>query len=152
MRRIQIGDVFELNTPKGKAYLQYVSQHKGMGELIRILPGLFESQPETMNSLVEKEEMFFIHFPLKAALKQSIVTFIDKYEVPNAVQIPTRFRDKHVVKGNFICWHIVDYATWNRKSVDNLSTDEIHLSPWGIWNDTFLIERLVEGWTLEQWI
>ena len=26
------------------------------------------------------------------------------------------------------------------------------LSPWGIWNDTLLIERMMEGWTPEKWI
>jgi hypothetical protein len=41
MARIKIGDVFEISTPKGKAYLQYVHKNETIGELLRILEGLF---------------------------------------------------------------------------------------------------------------
>lgn len=48
MARIKIGDVFKINTPNGEAYLQYVYEDKTLGELVRILPGVYEKSPKTL--------------------------------------------------------------------------------------------------------
>lgn len=42
MKKIKIGDVFKIYTPKGMAYFQYVFQNQYDGELIRTLPGLYD--------------------------------------------------------------------------------------------------------------
>lgn len=57
-----------------------------------------------------------------------------------------------MIKGEFICWHIIDYETWKRERVEVLTHEQKQLSPWGTWNETKLIEKLVEGWTLDEWI
>ncbi|CAM5222323.1 hypothetical protein UACE39S_03406 [Ureibacillus acetophenoni] len=57
-----------------------------------------------------------------------------------------------MIKGEFICWHIIDYETWKRERVEVLNHEQKQLSPWGTWNETKLIEKLVEGWTLDEWI
>ncbi|GGA49178.1 hypothetical protein [Psychrobacillus lasiicapitis] len=57
-----------------------------------------------------------------------------------------------MVNGVLICWHIIDYDTWSRENVERLSKEQKQLSPWGIWNDTLLKQRLAEGWTLDKWI
>ena len=57
-----------------------------------------------------------------------------------------------MIKGEFICWHIIDYETWKRERVEVLTHEQKQLSPWGAWNETKLIEKLVEGWTLDEWI
>jgi hypothetical protein len=53
--------------------------------------------------------------------------------------------------GKLISWHIIDYNTWNRKSVIKLNEIQIRLSPFEIWNDTLLVERLEDDWDLEKW-
>jgi hypothetical protein len=60
-------------------------------------------------------------------------------------------RIEHMVRGEFLGWHIVNTATWHNTLVKNLSSEEKKLSPWGIWNDTLLIERLTNDWSLENW-
>ncbi|MCS7123146.1 MAG: hypothetical protein RMJ17_01025, partial [Candidatus Aenigmarchaeota archaeon] len=40
-KRPKIGDVFEIKTPKGFAYVQYSIRHPDFGEIIRVLPGLY---------------------------------------------------------------------------------------------------------------
>jgi len=35
-------------------------------------------------------------------------------------------------------WHIVDTLTLKRQFVTDLYEEQKQLSPWGIWNDTFL--------------
>ncbi len=60
-------------------------------------------------------------------------------------------RTEHNVKGEFLGWHIIDTHTWQRQLVKNLTPEHKQLSPWGIWNDTLLIENLVNDWDLEKW-
>ena len=152
MKRTKIGDVFEIDTPKGKGYFQYVYSDKKMGELIRILPGLYSHTPEEMSSITAEKEMYFVHFPLNAAYKQGIVRLVGNFALPEELEIPRKMRDDFVDRnGNRICWHIVDYETWKRESVKELTDEQKRLSQWGIWNDTLLIQRMAEGWTPQQW-
>lgn len=153
MKRIKIGDVFRIKTDNGIAYFQYVFNNKTIGELIRILPGLYEEQLNNLSDLVEEKELFFIHFPLKAAYKQEIVNFVDNFDLPKSLKLPRYMRSKKVDnESKLISWQIIDYNTWKRESVNKLSPEQIKLSPWGTWNDTLLIERLSEGWTLDKWL
>ncbi len=64
---------------------------------------------------------------------------------------PKFMRTKHLVRGVFLGWYIVNTDTLHHQLVQDLSPEEKMLSPWGIWNDTLLIQRLVENWELEQW-
>jgi hypothetical protein len=45
----------------------------------------------------------------------------------------------------------VDVETLQKEVVYNLNDLQKNYSPWGVWNDTILIERLTSGWTLENW-
>ncbi|MCQ6268743.1 hypothetical protein M1K46_24525 [Fictibacillus sp. WQ 8-8] len=152
MARIKIGDVFEIETLNGIGLFQYVHKDKTMGHLIRILPILYEEGYGIDDKLVEKKELYLIHFPLEAALRQKIVTKIGNYSIPHDFMLPQSFRIQHKVDGELICWHIVNYETWKREKFVKLSDEQKLLSPWGTWNDTLLKERLADGWTLANWI
>lgn len=152
MKGIKIGDVFEIETPKGNGYFQYVYSNKEIAELIRVLPGLYTKLPD-LASLVTGKTNFFVHFPLKAAIRQGIVKPVGNYDLPKGLKLPERMRTDFVDRdGRRKHWHIVDYETWQRKTVETLSPEHVQLSPWGVWNDTLLVERLAEGWTLEKWV
>jgi hypothetical protein len=147
--RLKIGDVFEIETSNGIAFFQYVHKNDDLGSLIRILPGLYKVyKKDLLNELVEQKELFLIHFPLGGALKQKIVTKIGNYPIPHNFVLPQKFRESFV---KFSCWHIIDYETWNREKVEKLTDEQKQLSPWGIWNDTLLKDRIAEGWTLDNW-
>ncbi|BDA78463.1 hypothetical protein LPTSP3_g13930 [Leptospira kobayashii] len=49
MAKIKIGDIFEINTSKGNAYLHYIYQDKSVGDLIRVLPGLYSDRPSNLS-------------------------------------------------------------------------------------------------------
>jgi hypothetical protein len=153
MKRIKLGDVFEIEITQGKAYFQYVFNNEMIGELIRVLPGIFETQFNDLPQLVNGETEYFIHFPVKAACKQKIIKFVGNYDLPNSLSIPNYFRDdKRDRDGNLIGWQIVNYETWKRETVYQLTEEQKKLSPWGTWNDTFLIDRISEKWTLDKWV
>lgn len=152
MRRIKIGDVFEIKTSKGKGYIQYVFANKTVGELIRVFPKQYSVDFDEVSNVVSSCDYYFVHFPLKAALKKEIVKFVENYPVPSEVKLPEQMRSRKVDKdGNFVSWQIVDYSTWQRTNVEKLSSSDKKLSPWGTWNDTLLVERIEEGWTPEKW-
>ena len=50
--RPQIGDLIEIETPRGYAYAQYVYKQREqppMGSLIRVLPGFYRERPDDWN-------------------------------------------------------------------------------------------------------
>lgn len=151
MAKIKVGDVFEISTSKGKAYLHYIHKDDSTGELIRVLQGLYAETPSNLDDLVATEERYIVSFPLSAATKREIVKPVGYYPALKFSK-PQMMRTKHNMRGEFLGWHLVDTATWQRQLVGSLSPKQMKLSPWGIWNDTLLIERLVNDWSLEEWI
>ncbi len=153
MRKAQIGDLFGIETPKGIGFFQYVYLNpKDDIELIRVLPGLYAEEPQNMENLVSQKEVYFIQFPVRAAYRRKIIHLFGRYEIPSGIEVPPKqMRTTHFIRREFICWHIVDFETAQRVSVKELSDEQKKLSPWGIWNDTLLIEKMVEGWTPEKW-
>lgn len=150
MKRIKIGDLFEIKTKNGKAFLQYMYKDAKLGELVRILPGIFKEIPNNLDQVINQEELFYIYFPLNAAYKKNIVQLIDNFKIID-FRKPKFMREKYIVKEEFKGWHIINTETWERELVKKLNPDQKKLSPWGIWNDILLIERLDENWTLENW-
>lgn len=153
MAKLEIGCVFSIETQNGKAYFQYVLKNEILGELIRVLPGRFHNDIEDLQGLVNEHEIFMVHFPLKAAARRKLVCFVGHFKLPNNFKCPKFMRSKQTNRvGELIKWQIIDYETWEREDVLELSDEQKKLSPWGTWNDTLLIDRLNKGWTPEKWI
>jgi len=151
MARIKIGDIFEINTPKGKAYLHYIYKDRTTGDLVRVLPGLYSDRPANFDKLAGSKERFMVFFPLSAAYNRKIVEPVGYYSADSFGK-PKYMRTEHIVRGEFLGWHIIDTETWQRQLEKKLSPEQKKLSPWGIWNDTLLIENLIGDWSLEKWI
>lgn len=110
MSKINIGDIFEIITPKGKAYLHYVLKDDVTGEFVRVLQGLFSERPANFHLLAAAEERYVISFPIAAAFEQKIVERVGDYPSSNFSK-PRLMRTEHVVKGEFLGWHLVDTET-----------------------------------------
>lgn len=148
--RVNIGDIFEIVTPKGRAYLHCILLESINYELVRVLPGLYKERPVDLVSIAQQEEQFLLFFPVKAAYRLKIIEKVG-YMSADDFGLPKYMREINVIREKFLGWHIVDTETMKRKAVKNLSDEQIRLSPWSIWNDTLLCERLAEGWSLENW-
>jgi hypothetical protein len=44
-KKIKIGDIAEIKTAAGLAYVQYTHDSEDMGQIVRVLPGLYASRP-----------------------------------------------------------------------------------------------------------
>jgi hypothetical protein len=152
MGKTQIGDIFEIQTPAGKAYLHYIKKDPKAGrELVRILPGLYSERPSDFQQLASLEEQYLLFFPVSAAKRKRIIEWVGFYPADN-IDMPKFMRDEFNVKGESLGWHIVDTQTWHRELVKDLTPEQRKLSDWASWNDTLLIKRLLEGWSLEKWV
>jgi len=150
-KKIEVGDIFLLEAEGMYIYFQCVKEApKGASELIRIYK-YEENMNERINEIVQNKEEFFIEFPLIHALRKKIISYVGHIALPQDYIAPKYFRSKHIVRGEFICWHIVDSITYKRESVQELSEEQVKLSPWGFWPDTLIVERLKNGWKLEDW-
>jgi hypothetical protein len=153
MKKIVIGDIFEITTPKGKAYLYFIYRHenpKTGRELARVLPGLHTERPESFDRLAGSKEQFMVFFPVSAASKKKIIEKVGHYPAHRFPK-PKYTRSEHSVREEFLGWHIIDTDTWKMKLVKELTAEQKLLSDWATWNDTLLIERLIEGWSLKKW-
>ena len=151
MAKIELGDIFEINTAKGKAYFQCVKIDKLNCDTIKVFNQLYDERPSSITSLLHVPDYYFIGFALGAALKRKLVEKIGNIPLPTNFESPKYMRSKHVVRGQFLGWHIVDTKTLKRQFVERLSSEQKQLSQWGTWNDTLLKERLESGWNLENW-
>ncbi len=149
MAKIEIGDVFELNTKKGKAYFQCVNKDKLRCDTIKVFNKIY-TERQIINKAVEIEDYYFIGFALSAALNKNLVEKVGNISLGN-FELPKYMRSKLVIGGKFLGWHIIDVKTLKRQLVETLSSEQKKLSPWGIWNDTLLKERLEKGWNLDNW-
>jgi len=150
MSEIRIGDIVEIETPKGNAFLHCILLESINCELVRVLTGLYQERPTDLESIARQEEQFMIFFPLKAAVRLKIVEKVGHVSAAG-FSLPKYMREIHIVRGAFLGWHIIDTETTKRQLVENLTSEQRKLSSWSIWNDTLLRDRLAAGWSLENW-
>ncbi|MDD2533285.1 MAG: hypothetical protein PHC86_01125 [Eubacteriales bacterium] len=152
MKKIKVGDIFGISTNRGHAVFQYVANTKDNCDLIRILPGFFQSLSFDFQEIVRNQEMYFIHFPLQAALNKKLVTYIGYYELPQGFVVPKHFRVQTINPRNGeSTWYIREENKNGMQYIDVLSDEIIALSDWCVWNDTLLRERIEENWSLQNW-
>ena len=148
--KLQVGEVFAIQTKIGFGFLQYVDTGNLGIEIVRVLEPIKDTNE--INQLeVELPERFTIQFVVKAALRKKILIKTGIFKIPEFYKIPVKARTEHFIRGEFIAWHIVNQQTLKIESKKALSEDDLLISPHGIPNDTLLIERLENNWRLEQW-
>jgi hypothetical protein len=145
----RLGDVIEFDTANGRAYLQYTHEepHPGHGSLLRVLPGFFLKRPESFDSLVAEEELYFVFFPVKLAVREGLVT-IAAYDQT----IPERVRPFPLMRwagltdraGRPQFWVLYDGV--ERARVERLSEGQQRLSIVEIPSYPDVLERLESGW------
>src|ERR1700729_3039645 len=80
-----IGDIIEIPTKKGLAYVQFSHYHEPpphMGAIIRVLPGFFQERPEEFQTLVEQKELYYTLFPLRIYVNRKVFSVVGHADVP----------------------------------------------------------------------
>lgn len=152
--KVKIGDVFSLKLTDGIGLIQCVKETgEAESEKIRVLPGIFSVVNETtIRDAILSKELFFIELPLKYALRKKLIERVGNYQIPDGSECPKYFREEHIIRTDFLGWHIVDTETWHRRLVKELSPEEQMLSPWGMISIPDIVERIESNWTPLEWV
>lgn len=157
--KFQPGDVFEIKTPVGLGFFQYTHQCAGMGELVRVLPGLYKSRPEHLSGLVHQQELYYVHVTLEAACQECIVCKVGHEKLPkSATSFPImRKPGMPNAEGTVPVWFIGNGAKMSTlddmrqlKKVAVLTADQRRLSIKVLWPPNVMVERIAWGWTPER--
>ena len=68
-QKIEIGDIFEVPTAIGNAYIQYMAE-VDQTTLIRLLPGVYH-EPVDLEKLVQQKERYICFVPLGIAYEEN---------------------------------------------------------------------------------
>ena len=145
----KIGDIVEIKTSSGLAYVQYTANHTMppvFGQLVRVLPGLHNTRPSDFSALAQKKENYFVFTPLGLACRRKQGTIVGNEPVPDWAQgIPLmRMANRFDENGKGHDWYLWDgIETWPATGTPQ---DLNNLSIAAIWGHDVLIERLAEGW------
>jgi len=149
MKKLKIGDVIEISTAKGLAYAYYTHKNAMYGYMLRVFRRFYEVRPKEFGELMNSEPTFICFFPLAAAVKEKIVEVVGNVPLSPAAQKFPLFRCGLPAPGEK---KVSDWWLWDGEKswrVGEITEEQRKLPIRGIWNDTFLIERLESDWTPE---
>lgn len=147
---IEPGEVFTIKTNIGYGFLQFIQMSNLGIEIIRVLEPIKQKNQITQEE-VNILERYSVQFVVKTALRRKLIERAGKFQIPNQYHVPIKGRTEHIIRGEFIGWHIVDQQTLKRELKTKLTNQDILLSPHGHPNDTLLREWLESNWRLENW-
>ena len=107
-RKPHIGDIYELRTNSGFAYVQYTHEAEDGTQLIRVLPGVYSSRPVDIAMLSQQGELYFTFTALIHALRKKELNLVSNQPVPQwAKPFPTMRKVAGRARGGKILgWHI----------------------------------------------
>lgn len=141
--KIRTGDVFELATPCGYAYLQYSHEHPEYSSLIRVLDGLHPKRPDDLAEFVAAPERFVVFFHIKSALSDGFVERIGQYPLPQAARDFPQMRMSLFGTG----WLILANAVDEVARVRDLNPEQRLTPTVEIWPQPILRSRVASTWS-----
>jgi len=145
-KRVRLGDLLEVVTPRGLAYVQYAGKHPEYGYAIRVLPGFFQTRPQDWTTLASQQG-YFTFYPVSAAVSQGLIAIAAHHPIPLGRELPSTFRRRGAIApdGRVMTWLI--FGNGGPETLrTTLSPEEKRLSIASIWNHAFLVDRLIEEW------
>jgi hypothetical protein len=155
----RIGDIYELKTHSGLAYVQYTHEAEDGTQLIRVLPGVHSSRPCDMAMLSKQKELYFTFSILIHALRKKELSLVSNQPVPEwAKPFPImRKVAGRASGGKILGWHIGHglrlYTVQEMQQalhVRELTSEQKQLSIAAIWPVSTLAIEIEQGWTPER--
>lgn len=158
-KKPKIGDICEIKTPAGLAYVQYTHDGGDMGQLVRVLPGLFSTRPTDFAELSQQKELYFAFYTLSYALRDHQAEVVSHQTVPGWAQpYPLmRWCGARDPSGKAIAWKIFSASSpltveehQRTTLIHNLTPEQQKLSIHQLWPQPVMVKELARGWTPER--
>jgi hypothetical protein len=89
MKKVRFGDVFELETSRGRVYYQYTHEHP-FGSVVRVLPGFYQERPPDLARIIAGRDMLLLLSPVGIDLRNHRIALVENFPIPaHAAQMPT---------------------------------------------------------------
>lgn len=145
-RKTRVGDVLEIATPNGLAYVQYVGKHSEYGDVVHIVSKCHQQRPANLSPIINAPG-YLAFYPARLAVNSGLANIVETHDLPSGVELPMQLRRAGArLPDRTIATWIVEHngqETVHRE----LSDDQKGLPIAAIWNHELLIQRIVEGWT-----
>ncbi len=145
------GSVFQMQTDKGFGYFRCVKIDKRLGDWIQVFGKVFDNEVKDINELETVSNVFFVRFSVSIAYKKELIKKIGDFYTPS-ITFPLFTRVKHIIKGEFIGWYIIDTITYKRILVEKLNDEQLRLSPNFLVNIESLTEMIDTNFNLKNWL
>ena len=151
IRRIhkKIGDVIEVPTSKGLAYVQYTHENKTWGSLIRVLQGFYKTRPsnEELEKIVQEPHRFQTFCIVYRVVNIGDWERVGNFPVPDFAQKFPTFKNTSALPKSDL--KEASWSLWNGENpwrVGKLSLEEQKKYPrHGSYNDTGLVHVIETG-------
>ncbi|MGH7471589.1 MAG: hypothetical protein ACRENP_26855 [Longimicrobiales bacterium] len=148
-KRIRVGTVVEIRTPRGLAYAQQTHHLPMFGSLLCVFPGVHSQRPVDIGRVLAQAPQFSTFFPLQEAVSRGIVEIVTDFPVAADLKhLPTfRVGMPDLRTGEIRSWWFWDgQREW---PVGQLTPEQRKMPIREVVNDTLLIERICTGWRSE---
>jgi len=143
--KAKIGDVLELGTPSGLAYLHYLGKHATYGAAIAVSKRTYVSRQPVNAALFNSSYVTF--YTLAPCLRLQLVTVVGNVQSPG---LPKSYRRPGAMEGRkVLTWVIEDSDGIDIAVRKKLSERELLLPIAGIWNHEYLVIRVTQSWSPE---
>lgn len=145
-------------TPEGRAYVQYTHDGHGMGQLVGVLPGLYDARPQDLAKLANQKELYFIFYTLNYALRDHQAEIVSHQPVPDwARPYPLMRWGLGDISGAMRGWKI--FRASDPLTIENhrrtpvlreLNDEQRKLCIHELWPHQIMVKELARGWTPER--
>ncbi|MFQ6540286.1 hypothetical protein [Aphanothece stagnina] len=151
MKLIPIGEILEVSTRKGFAYLHVAARGNDEGfDFVRVLPGVFPQRPSDFEALVDTRELCYLQLPPGPLVRMKYAVRAGNI-VRDHLKRPDFMRDAQFGPEGLRGWHIIDTRTLKRTFVRTLSADQKKLSAYGMPTFVGLLAIIETGLPTEEW-
>jgi hypothetical protein len=156
--KARIGDIAEIKTAAGLAYVQYTHDNVDMGQLVRVLPGLFDARPPDFRELARQKELYFVFYTLNHALSNRQAEVVSHQPVPEwANPYPLMRHGGFSKNRDTQTWKVLDASTSltvdalsRMRKLHDLTAEQKRLSIYLLRPHPVMLRDLARGWTPER--
>lgn len=142
--RAVVGDVLEVSTPAGLAYLQY--SHSEYERVLRVLPGLYSVRPSDLDPLSRSPERFFVKEDPDHIVADGIAVPVGRFDPPSMPYPTFKSPERDPATESIVMWELDNgKSEWIR--VGQLEPGEEWASPGGNFTYEGLIEKLASDYS-----